>query len=974
MKSAQCSKDGLQRKRLTDSQKVLPSQAALTNNPVMQASNSGTSFAEKQDIRTCDTPAHCLPPIIQRSNTTQLNFASAVQNSQTRAVNHATIESVSTKAMQHCSQHLPTHMHNAHSYTEPVWPANLIVCACKSTEHNSDQVLMSWALQHVERMLLATPIISNVGCLAALKTTVTDHLSKMPLHATLECMASYLLAFTLLTGQAAKILLVTIWISLAMFATALQTTHSGTDRCQIRTLWLAQTTQCFAHTLWLLLMILRHAASNVHIIAAMYTGAVFTKTQHALIAYILIFQVTCAIMQMTPVIMLAVEQTIQLMMPPNTRHHRNFAHPKTQGRQILDTHEVHPQKAATVQAFVLLSYVHTKLYQLHMWKRHVIYSVKAPMCHRAHPNMKYTHTNNRSDYKQEKRRQAECQEDSERNKCAANEPADSTEYGGGTGSTLNTLWDKLRVGKNKTQQSTALDIFDPKGREWLSVHQISSCLTLLPHTKYRHAVHQAATGSAHMVCNITSLEKLFCEAPQCPLPADADFTKVLADSCSTEGPCPSTVTCDDLHFRNICINAKTSTIDFVDPFLHGFPTEVIKQVQDFYDRHDGKGKWTYKMWSHKLQTDCYICGIWSIWILETWMQYWSQSNTTETFERFCKRQAAGLTGNGLRTHFYNVLKEGCRKTANGGSALDVARERSLQRRPTSKQISLVDSPHKSDNAARPSAPGRQQQAADSLNSKTVNKEIGLQQQPVDCTDNTGLNTSAASENERDTQFLNNTCKPFPSTGKQLLDSREVQKCILYLQYTYYNQAKHLSKLGLTHEVVPTPQMQICFSEAGSTAPLDSRAEISQTFRDSLQRSGPSPVVVFSDNNHFQIVWMNAVSKMVTLFDPFGNGFPKSMAYTVKAFLDKDSTGSWKYRTWTQRLQTDTWNCGIWARWVTERWMQYWTEEDGKQPFDCWLKRHTCPVPNIQQLRQQYHDMISAALVICSGGQSEMDKI
>ena len=78
--------------------------------------------------------------------------------------------------------------------------------------------------------------------------------------------------------------------------------------------------------------------------------------------------------------------------------------------------------------------------------------------------------------------------------------------------------------------------------------------------------------------------------------------------------------------------------------------------------------------------------------------------------------------------------------------------------------------------------------------------------------------------------------------------------------------------------------------------------------------------------------------------------------------------------WIQKLQTDTWNCGVWAIWVTERWMQYWTEEDGKQPFDRWLKRRTCPVPDIQQLRQQYHDMISTALVVGSDGQSEMDKV
>ena len=235
--SAQCSKDSLQRKRLTDYQQVLPWQVALTVNLDLQATNSGTSFAEKQAMRTCDTPAHCGPPTIKRSNTTQLKFASAVQNSQTRAVNNVRIETVSTKVTQYRSHYLPEHINNAHSYTEPVWHAMY-----KFAEHNSGRMLMSWVLDHVEHTLLATPTTLNVGCLAALKTTVTDHLSKMHLHATLKCMSSYLLAFTLLTGQAAKILLMTIWMSPAMFATALQTTRPGTDRRQTRAPWLAQTT------------------------------------------------------------------------------------------------------------------------------------------------------------------------------------------------------------------------------------------------------------------------------------------------------------------------------------------------------------------------------------------------------------------------------------------------------------------------------------------------------------------------------------------------------------------------------------------------------------------------------------------------------------------------------------------------------------------------------------------------------------
>ena len=148
----------------------------------------------------------------------------------------------------------------------------------------------------------------------------------------------------------------------------------------------------------------------------------------------------------------------------------------------------------------------------------------------------------------------------------------------------------------------------------------------------------------------------------------------------------------------------------------------------------------------------------------------------------------------LRTRYNSVLKEGCRKTADGTSALDVAIQRSLQRRSivaTVQVTSLEDSPNRPDNAARPSALGRRQ-AADSMNSRIANKELSLQQQHVDCTEDPGSNNeSAATEDAtRDVQFLNNTFKPFSDSGKQLPHAEEVQKCILYLPYTYYNQAKH----------------------------------------------------------------------------------------------------------------------------------------------------------------------------------------
>ena len=95
-------------------------------------------------------------------------------------------------------------------------------------------------------------------------------------------------------------------------------------------------------------------------------------------------------------------------------------------------------------------------------------------------------------------------------------------------------------------------------------------------------------------------------------------------------------------------------------------------------------------------------------------------------------------------------------------------------------------------------------------------------------------------------------------------------------------------------------MQTLFAIAGSSAQLDSSVDTSQTLRDSLKRSGPSPVIVFSDNSHFQVVLMNAVSKMATLFDPFGNSFPAPVRDTVKTFFDSLSIS--KRSLWEMDIQ------------------------------------------------------------------------
>ena len=194
--SAQHNNHSLQRKRLIGYWKVLPWQVALTFNLVMSAADSETSCAEKLNIKTRDTLAHCLPPPFQRSNTTQLKVAATVQNLQAMVVNRATIASLPTMAMLQRNQHLPTRMHHTHFCTKPVyvWPTMY-----KYAVPKCDHVLMSWTLKLVEHTLLATPIVSDSGYMVALKTTVIDHLSKIHLHATLRCMTRYLLAFTLLT-------------------------------------------------------------------------------------------------------------------------------------------------------------------------------------------------------------------------------------------------------------------------------------------------------------------------------------------------------------------------------------------------------------------------------------------------------------------------------------------------------------------------------------------------------------------------------------------------------------------------------------------------------------------------------------------------------------------------------------------------------------------------------------------------------
>ena len=78
-----------------------------------------------------------------------------------------------------------------------------------------------------------TPLAASIGrpdlrCLAALSTIIMDHLDWTHPQTISEGVASHFTACIPLMGQIEMLLLITTWISLAVFAVALQTTHSST--------------------------------------------------------------------------------------------------------------------------------------------------------------------------------------------------------------------------------------------------------------------------------------------------------------------------------------------------------------------------------------------------------------------------------------------------------------------------------------------------------------------------------------------------------------------------------------------------------------------------------------------------------------------------------------------------------------------------------------------------------------------------
>lgn len=183
---------------------------------------------------------------------------------------------------------------------------------------------------------------------------------------------------------------------------------------------------------------------------------------------------------------------------------------------------------------------------------------------------------------------------------------------------------------------------------------------------------------------------------------------------------------------------------------------------------------------------------------------------------------------------------------------------------------------------------------------------------------------------------NENYNPFSRCGTEWLSSNQILKCSLYLLHTQYQDAKHQNIYGLTHKQCSNVEFLSWLGQAASNNKLDPSTCIAQALRDAMSTEGPCPARVIGDNTHFRTVFINARIKSVSLVDPFGQGFSDKITASIKDLYNKDTSGTWSFTEWRVKLQHDTYNCSIWAIWMQEKWMQYWSQTQIPTPFEAWF--------------------------------------
>ena len=220
---------------------------------------------------------------------------------------------------------------------------------------------------------------------------------------------------------------------------------------------------------------------------------------------------------------------------------------------------------------------------------------------------------------------------------------------------------------------------------------------------------------------------------------------------------------------------------------------------------------------------------------------------------------------------------------------------------------------------------------------------------------------------------NDLYTPFSSSGREWLSSNHILKCVLYMLHMRYPNAKHHNMAGVTHPVACVQELLHKVKQANENSPLDCSTDISQALRDALSLDGPSPTITIRDNIHWRVMLINARRKHVDFVDPFGTGYLHSVRMSVQQFYQWDNTGTWTFTEWTKRLQPrgDTWNCGIWAIWIQEKWMQYWTQTEATETFADWLQQDVDMIPEGQDVRQHYHVVMQIADTAAEDGMTDL---
>ena len=199
------------------------------------------------------------------------------------------------------------------------------------------------------------------------------------------------------------------------------------------------------------------------------------------------------------------------------------------------------------------------------------------------------------------------------------------------------------------------------------------------------------------------------------------------------------------------------------------------------------------------------------------------------------------------------------------------------------------------------------------------------------------------------------------------------KCVLYMLHMRYPNAKHHNMAGVTHPVACVQELLHKEKQANENSPLEYNTDISQALRDALSPDGPSPAITIGGNIHWRVMLINARRKHVDFVDPFGTDYLHSVRTSVQQFYQSDNTGTWTFTEWTKRLQPrgDTWNCGIWAIWIQEKWMQYWTQTEATEAFADWLQQDVDMIPEGQDLRQHYHVVMQIADTAAEDGMTDL---